>query len=295
MDISGYTQLLCLIGSPVGHSGSPAMYNYCFEKQGMDYAYLAFDIKKEETAEAIRALKLLHVKGFNVTMPCKTAAKDCCDELSQAAELIGAVNTVVNDQGRLVGHNTDGLGWVQGCRANGIEIKGKKMTIAGSGGAATAITITSALEGIREMSVFAMKDSFYSNAEATVEKIRSHVPGCRVNLYDLSDKAKFYEEIGDSELFTNATRVGMKPLDGESLIGDLHVFRKGLAVSDVVYNPQMTKLLADARAAGCRIVTGLDMLVWQGAEAFRLYTGQEMPVAEVMEGVKGGWKHGKNS
>ena len=231
----------------------------------------------------MKALRLLNVRGFNITMPCKTAALACCDELSKAAELIGAVNTVVNENGRLIGHNTDGLGWVRNCRENGFEIKGKKMTIAGSGGAATAIEITCALEGIREMSIFALKDSFFANAEATVEKIRAHVPGCTVNLYDLADKETFYKEIGSSDIFTNATRVGMKPMDDQSLVEDTGMFRKDLVVSDVVYNPRTTKLLADAKAAGCRTIPGIGMLLWQGAEAFKLYTGQEMPAKEVME------------
>lgn len=283
MEISGHTQMLCLIGSPVGHSGSPAMHNYSCQKLGIDCAYLAFDIKEEETEAAIKALRLLNVKGFNVTMPCKTAAVKYCDELSKAAELIGAINTVVNDNGRLVGHNTDGLGWVRNCRENGFEIKGKKMTIVGSGGAATAIEITSALEGIRELSIFAMKDAFFANAEATVEKIRANVPDCKVHLYDLADKERFYAEIADSDIFTNATRVGMKPMDDKSLIEDMSAFRKDLVVSDVVYNPRTTKLLADAQAAGCKTIPGVGMLLWQGAEAFHLFTGQEMPAQEVME------------
>ncbi len=283
MEISGHTQMLCLIGSPVGHSGSPAMYNYSFQKLGLDYAYLAYDIKEEETAEAVKALRLLNVKGFNITMPCKTVTLACCDELSKAAELIGAVNTVVNDNGKLIGHNTDGLGWVRNCRENGFEIKGKKMTIAGSGGAATAIEITAALEGMREISIFARKDSFFANAEATVEKIREHVPACVVNLYDLDDQDAFAKEIADSDIFTNATRVGMKPMDDQSLITDMSLFRKDLVVSDVVYNPRETKLLKDAAAAGCKTIQGIGMLLWQGAEAFKLYTGQEMPAQEVME------------
>lgn len=283
MEISGHTQMLCLIGSPVGHSGSPAMYNYTFQKLGIDCAYLAFDIKEEETEAAVKALRLLNVKGFNITMPCKTAVLKCCDELSKAAELIGAVNTVVNNNGRLIGHNTDGLGWVRNCRENGFEIKGKKMTIVGSGGAATAIEITCALEGIREMSIFAMKDAFFANAEATVEKIRANVPDCKVNLYDLADKERFYAEIADSDIFTNATRVGMKPMDDQSLIDDMSAFRKDLVVSDVVYNPRTTKLLADARAAGCKTIPGIGMLLWQGVEAFHLYTGKEMPAQEIME------------
>ena len=283
MEISGHTQMLCLIGSPVGHSGSPAMYNYSFRKLGLDYAYLAYDIKLEETEKAIEALKLLNVRGFNITMPGKTAALHCCDKLDKAAELIGAVNTVVNDGGVLTGYNTDGLGWVRNCRENGVEIAGKKLTICGSGGAATAIEITAALEGLREMSIFAIKDSFWANAEATVEKIRANVPGCVVNLYDLADKERFYAEIASSDIFANATRVGMKPMDGASLIEDMSAFRPELVVADVVYNPRKTKLLADAEAHGCKTVPGIGMLLWQGAEAFHLYTGLEMPAQEVYD------------
>ncbi len=278
MEINGHTQMLCLIGSPVGHSGSPAMYNYAFEQLGIDCAYLAFDIKEEQTEDAFRALRLLNVKGFNITMPCKTAAVKCCDGLGKEAELIGAVNTVVNENGRLIGHNTDGLGWVYNCRENGVEVAGKKMTIVGSGGAATAITITCALEGMRELSIFARKDAFFANAEETVRKIRENVPGCVVNLYDLADRERFYAEIADSDIFTNATRVGMKPMDDQSLIDDPSAFRKDLVVSDVVYNPRRTKLLAEAEAAGCKTINGEGMLLWQGVVAFKFYTGKEMPV-----------------
>ena len=283
MEISGHTRLLALIGSPVGHSGSPAMQNYSCQKMGVDGAYLAFDVKEEETRAAFEALRLLNVMGFNVTMPCKTAAAVCCDELSKAAELIGAVNTVVKDKTRFVGYNTDGYGWVRNCRENGVEMKGKKMTIAGSGGAATAIEITAALEGVQEMSIFAIRDDFWENAVKTVEKIHRNVPGCKVELYDLADKERFYHEIRESDIFTNGTRVGMKPGDGETLIEDRSIFHKGLAVTDGVYNPRETRLIVEAKEAGCRTVPGIGMLLWQGAEAFKLFTGKEMPAGEVME------------
>lgn len=284
MEISGHTRMLCLIGSPVGHSGSPAMYNYSFEKCGLDYAYLAFDIKEDETEKAINSLRLLNVRGFNITMPCKTKALACCDELSKEAELIGAVNTVVNENGKLIGYNTDGRGWVRSLKEAGVDIHGKKMTIAGSGGAATSIEITSALEGLRELTIFARKSSAsFANAEYTVEKIRSAVPECKVNLYDLADREVFAREIADSDIFTNATSVGMKPHEDQTLIDDPAMFHPGLVVSDVVYNPRKTKLLEDAEKAGCKIVPGIGMLLWQGAEAFKLYTGKEMPAHEVEE------------
>ena len=284
MEINGHTRMLCLIGSPVGHSGSPAMYNYSFEKCGLDYAYLAFDVKEDETKKAIDALRLLNVRGFNITMPCKTKALACCDELSKEAELIGAVNTVVNEDGKLIGYNTDGRGWVRSLKEAGVDIHGKKMTIAGSGGAATSIEITSALEGLRELTIFARKSSAsFTNAKHTVEKIRSAVEECKVNLYDIADREVFAREIADSDIFTNATSVGMKPHEDQTLIDDLAMFHPGLVVSDVVYNPRKTKLLEDAEKAGCKIVPGIGMLLWQGAEAFKLYTGKEMPAHEVEE------------
>lgn len=284
MEINGHTRMLCLIGSPVGHSGSPAMYNYSFEKCGLDYAYLAFDVKEDETKKAIDALRLLNVRGFNITMPCKTKALACCDELSKEAELIGAVNTVVNEDGKLIGYNTDGRGWVRSFKEAGVDIHGKKMTIAGSGGAATSIEITSALEGLRELTIFARKSSAsFANAKHTVEKIRSAVEECKVNLYDIADREVFAREIADSDIFTNATSVGMKPHEDQTLIDDPAMFHPGLVVSDVVYNPRKTKLLEDAEKAGCKIVPGIGMLLWQGAEAFKLYTGKEMPAHEVEE------------
>ena len=157
MEISGHTRLLCLIGSPVAHSGSPAMYNYSFEKLGLDYRYLAFDIKEEDTKKAIEALKMMNFRGCNITMPGKTVAASCCDELSKAAELTGAVNTIVNEDGKLVGHITDGTGWIHNCLEHGFDIHGKKLVIAGCGGAGTAIQIAAALGGAKDVVILARK------------------------------------------------------------------------------------------------------------------------------------------
>ena len=139
--ISGHTGLLALIGSPVGHSGSPAMYNYSFEKLGLDYAYVAFDIKEDKVKDAIAAMKTFNMRGCNVTMPDKVEAAKYMDELSLAAQIIGAINTIVNDNGKLTGHITDGEGFVHNLKDHGIDIKGKKITVAGGGGAATAIQV----------------------------------------------------------------------------------------------------------------------------------------------------------
>ena len=280
--ISGRTGLMALIGSPVGHSGSPAMYNYSFEKLGLDYAYLAFDVTVEEVEKAIEAVKTLRMRGCNVTMPCKTEALKYMDELSDAARITGAVNTIVNENGKLTGHMTDGQGFVDNLRDHGVEIREKKITICGGGGAATAIQVQCALEGAREISIFNIKDAFFERTLETAEKIRQEKPGCIVNVFDITDMETMREEMKTSDIFANATIVGMKPMDNDSVVKDVTMFRPGLVVTDAVYNPKETKMLREAKEAGCICINGQGMLVWQGAAAFKLYTGQEMPV----EGVK---------
>lgn len=281
--ISGHTGLLALIGSPVGHSGSPAMYNYSFEKLGLDYVYVALDIKVDEVKDAIAGMKTFKMRGGNVTMPCKTEVVKYMDELSPAAQIIGAVNTIVNDNGRLTGHITDGVGFVSNLRDHGIEIKGKKITVAGGGGAATAIQVQCALDGAREISIFNLKDAFFERTLATAEKIKQAVPGCIVNVYDIADTDKMTQEIKSSDIFANATIVGMKPMEQETVVKDQSAFFPGLVVADAVYNPVETRLLKEAKAAGCTCINGKGMLLWQGVAGFKLIMGQEMPVKEVKE------------
>lgn len=281
--ISGHTGLLGLIGSPVGHSGSPAMYNYSFQKLGLDYAYVAFDIKIEEVKDAIAAMRTFKMRGMNVTMPCKTEALKYMDELSPAARIIGAVNTIVNDNGKLTGHITDGEGFVNNLKDHGIDIKGKKITVAGGGGAATAIQVQCALDGAREISIFNIKDAFFERTLHTAEKIKKEVPGIVVNVYDIADTEKMTEEIKSSDIFANATIVGMKPMENESVVKDVKAFYPGLVVADAVYNPEETKLLKEAKEAGCTCIGGKGMLLWQGVAAFKLFTGKDMPVKEVKE------------
>ena len=281
--ISGHTGLLALIGSPVGHSGSPAMYNYSFEKLGLDYAYVAFDIKEDGVKGALDAMRLFNMRGMNVTMPDKVEAARHMDELSPAAQIIGAVNTIVNEDGKLIGHMTDGEGFVNNLKDHGVSVIGKKMVIAGGGGAATAIQVQCALDGAKEITIFNKKDSFFERTLATAEKIRAAVPECVVNVYDIDDAGKLKEELISADIFVNATIVGMKPMENQSIITDLSLLRSDLVVADIVYNPEETKLLRDAKAAGCTCVGGKGMLVWQGASAFKLYTGMDMPVEEVKE------------
>ena len=283
--INGHTKLYALIGSPVGHSGSPAMQNYSFEKLGLDCAYLAFDIPLEKTKDALDAFRTLHVGGFNVTMPCKTEVARLVEHLSPAAELIGACNTVVvEEDGTMTGHNTDGVGFVRNLKEHGVEVKGQKIVLLGTGGAATAIAVQAALDGAAEIAIFNQKDEFYANGEKTVEKLRKAVPGISsVSISDLGDTELLREAVKNADILVNATRAGMSPLEDVIPVPE-DVLRPELAVADVVYNPRETLLVRKAKEAGCRAaVGGIGMLLWQGAAAFELFTGQEMPAAEVKE------------
>jgi len=279
--IDGHTTMLGLFGSPVGHSGSPAMYNYSFEQAGINYAYLAFDIQENEMASALGKMRIFKMRGANVTMPCKKIAATLVDELTPAAKLIGAVNTITNDNGKLVGHNTDGEGYVANLRQHGVEPKDKVLTLLGAGGASTAIAVQMALDGTREIHIFNPKDNFYQNAELIAQKIMHEVPSCLVTVGDINDQAVLNESIAQSDILANATRAGMAPNVEQTNIKDVSVFRPDLVVTDTVYNPTVTKMLADAKNAGSKTIGGQGMLVWQGAAAFKLYTGQTMSVDDV--------------
>ena len=281
--ISGHTKLFALIGSPVGHSGSPAMYNYSFARTGIDAAYLAFDIPLETVKEGVEALKTLHVGGFNVTMPDKTAVAGLVDDISPAAKLIGACNTVtVAEDGKLTGHNTDGIGFVQNLREHGVQVAGKRMVVLGAGGAATAICVQAALDGAQEIVIFNRADEFYENGEKTVEKLSAAVPSCKVAIHPLEDGEALSQAVTNCGILVNATKVGMKPLDGESLV-DAKLLREDLIVADTVYNPRKTLLIKQAEQAGCTAIGGIGMLLWQGVAAFKLFTGKDMPAQEVLE------------
>lgn len=281
--ISGKTQLLGLIGSPVEHSTSPAMYNLSFQLLGLDYAYLAFDIGLEQLSTALEAAKLFNFKGLNVTMPCKIEASKWMDELSPAARIIGAVNTIVIDSGKLYGYNTDGVGYVQNLKEHNVDVKSKKITILGAGGAGTAVQVQCALDGASEISIFNPRDSFFEKAQETARRIVKEKPDCAIQVYDLADADALDAEIKSSQILINATKAGMAPDVKSTNIRKKEVFRKDLIVTDVIYNPEETLMLKEAREAGCRTIGGKGMLFQQGVEAFKLFTGRTMPLEEIRE------------
>lgn len=280
--ITGHTELIGLMAYPIRHSSSPAMQNEAFAKMGFDYAYLAFEVDADEIEDAVKAIRTLKMRGSNVSMPNKTIVGQYLDELSPAARLCGAVNTIVNDNGHLTGHITDGIGFMASLKDNNIDVIGKKMTICGCGGAATAIEIQAALDGVEEISIFNLKDGFWDRGLDTVEKINKNT-NCKAALYDLADTELLKKEMDSSYLFVNATGAGMKPLEDVSVVPDISYFRPELIVVDVPYSPLETKMRRMAKEAGCKTMNGLGMMLFQGSAAFELWTGKPMPIEYMKE------------
>lgn len=276
--ISGKTKMYGLVGSPVGHSGSPAMYNYAFEQLKIDAVYLAFDVDVDHVPNAIDAIKTFDMPGGNVTMPCKVEMSKYMDELSPAAQMVGAINTFQNKDGKLIGHITDGMGFVNNLKSNGVEVEGKHFVIIGTGGAATAIQVQVAIEGAASISIFNIKDEFFAKGEETVEKVKAQYPDLDIAIYDLLDADLLKSKIAAADILVNGTTVGMGEGNTKTPIADTSVFHENLTVADAIYNPPKTQLIKDAEAAGLKTVTGAGMLLEQGKAAFKIFTGEELPV-----------------
>lgn len=285
MSISATTALLALLAHPCRHSKSPLMHNAAFAKLGLDYVYLAFDVDEASIGDAVTAMRTFHMRGANLSMPNKVKVMEYLDEITPEAELAGAVNTIVNENGKLIGHNTDGIGWMRAVGELGVDLTGEKITLVGTGGAAKAMIAQAALDGVREISVFNRRSPRWAQAEELVEKVRAKT-GCNIHLEELNTEdnrcmLRLREEIQSSRLLANATNVGMGKLEGQTYIPDTSYFHEGLAVTDAIYNPKETALLKLAREAGCQTQNGDLMVLYQGAAAFRYWTGQEMPVQEI--------------
>ncbi len=281
-EITGKTKLTALLGSPVAHSISPQMHNEAFRQLGLDYVYLAFDVTPERLSDAVRGLKAAGIRGFNLTMPLKVHILPLLDELTPAARLAGAVNTVTVEGGRLIGHTTDGEGYMRSLAESGRQILGEKMTLLGAGGAAFAICAQAALDGVAAIDLCKRKNASWGRAEAFCRRVAEET-GCRVRLLDINDAGQLSKSIAGSAVVTNATSVGMAPDVSQSPLPDASMLREGQIVSDIIYNPRETLFLKQARERGCAVSNGLPMLLYQGAASFACWTGREMPVDVVRQ------------
>ena len=277
MEISATTRLLGILGDPVSHSISPAMHNRAFAELGLPYVYLAFKANQAELVAAVAAMRSLDALGFNVTMPNKTSVLSLLDELSPEARIIGSVNTVVNRDGKLVGYNTDGLGFVRSLEEEGIAVVGKRILMAGAGGAARSVAIQLALDGAAQLVII---NRSLEKAVEICDVVARNIPRCRIRSLELND-GNLRSSLAEADIFINATALGMHPNEELCIVSSADMLRPSLVVADFIYTPRTTALLRMAEAAGCTSINGLGMLLWQGAAAFRLWTGVDMPVESI--------------
>jgi len=278
--ISGKTRICGIIGDPVEHTMSPAIHNAAFNEMGLDYLYLPFRVRRKELGRAIDGMRALNIRGLNVTIPHKVDVIPFLDELDPLAERIGAVNTIVNDDGVLRGYNTDATGFLQALLDEGIEPEGKNVVVLGAGGASRAVSFVLAERGAHLIILNRLLELDW--AEELAGRI-SNIFGREVKALELNNE-NLAGALKGADILVNATSVGMSPNINETLVmSDL--IEPTLVVVDVVYNPIKTRLLGEAEAAGARAISGLAMLVWQGALAFEKWTGLEAPVRMMMKEV----------
>lgn len=272
MVISGKTKICALIGDPVDHSMSPAIHNIAFSEMGLDYVYVAFRVKAEDVPAAIEGMKALDIKGLSVTMPHKVAVPRLLDKLDPLAEKIGAINTIVNDGGILTGYNTDATGFLQAMLERGIDPKDKNITILGAGGASRAVSFILADRGANLTILNRLEE--FDWAIELARKI-SQTFSKSVEALELN-KENLIKALEKADILVNATSVGMSPNINVTPV-PAELLKPGIVVYDIIYNPIKTRLLKDAEAAGAEIISGVDMLVWQGVLAFEIWTGKKPP------------------
>ena len=280
MKIDGYTRLAAVVANPIKHSISPFIHNSAFEATNTNGVYLAWEVDATELAETVANIRRYQMYGINLSMPYKEQVIPYLDQLSEEARLIGAVNTVVNRDGTLIGYNTDGKGFFKSLPS--FKISRKRLVLLGAGGAAKAILAQAILDGVSQISVF-VRSSSMEKTRPYLEKIQN-ATGFRVDLFALEDVQDLQDSITKADLLVNATSVGM---DGSSQpIPTSIVLPEKLMVADVIYQPFETPFLKWARNQGNQSINGLGMLLYQAAEAFELWTGKEMPTDQIWELLK---------
>ena len=280
MKIDGYTRLAAVVANPIKHSISPFIHNSAFEATNTNGVYLAWEVDATELAETVANIRRYQMYGINLSMPYKEQVIPYLDQLSEEACLIGAVNTVVNREGTLIGYNTDGKGFFKSLPS--FKISRKRLVLLGAGGAAKAILAQAILDGVSQISVF-VRSSSIEKTRPYLEKIQN-ATGFRVDLFALEDVQNLQDSITKADLLVNATSVGM---DGSSQpIPTSIVLPEKLLVADVIYQPFETPFLKWAKEQGNQSINGLGMLLYQAAEAFELWTGKEMPTDQIWELLK---------
>ena len=276
MKPSGSTKIVRLIGYPVEHSKSPLMHNAAFQSLGLDFVYVLLSVKAPDLKEAVTGLRASNVAGANVTIPYKEEVIKYLDEITPEAMFIGAVNTIHNREGKLIGYNTDGQGFITSLLTDGkIKLEGQRVFLIGAGGAGKAVAVKLAERGVERLVI---TDKIGERTESLVSRLQENIPDCPVYAVAMASK-EFAEAISESTLLINATPVGMN--EGDPCVIDPDYLHKDLFIYDVVYNRE-TPLVGEARKRGIKALGGIGMLIHQGAASFEIWTGQKAPV-EVMK------------
>lgn len=263
-----------VIGDPIEHSLSPTLHNAAFESLKMDCVFVAFHVKTGDVKSAVRGMHGLGIGGLNVTMPHKNAVIPFLEEVDSTAKSLGSVNTILNDNGKLSGFSTDGVGALNALKKSGVKLDGKKVLLLGGGGAAKAIAYALAKE-VKELKILNRSPE---KTKALTETISREF---NKQVSDgLLEPSSIKENLQNADVLINATSVGMHPNVEHSLV-EPQLLRRDLTVMDIVYNPVKTKLAKEAEKAGAKVVSGVEMLIYQGAASFEIWTGKAAPV-EVM-------------
>jgi shikimate dehydrogenase len=274
MCISGKTRVCGVIGDPIEHTLSPTIQNAAFNHLKLDFVFLALHVTAAELENAMRGMRGLGIHGLNVTMPHKSTIINHLDTVDSAVQFLGSANTILNKDGTLSGFNTDGVGALNTLRENGINLSDKKVLLLGAGGAAKAIAFSFA----QEAGSICILNRAPEKAAVLADALNC-VFGTKVMGGALSSSA-VQDNVQDADILVNATSVGMHPQVDQSLVAPQWL-KSDLAVMDIVYNPVETKLAKDAKAAGAKVISGVEMLIYQGAASFKIWTGKSAPI-EVM-------------
>ncbi|WP_099190376.1 shikimate dehydrogenase [Tepidibacter mesophilus] len=264
--INGSTKLTCLIGRPVEHSFSPSIHNCLFEKYNINSKYMCFDVDKEDLNDAVDAIKALKMNGANVTVPHKVDIINYLDDIDINAKLIGAVNTIKNDNGRLIGYNTDGVGFVNSVIRKGYKIQDKNIMIIGAGGAARSIAVEIANNNAKSIEI---RNRTLNKAESISNIIKENFK----SIVKTGDINITKEDLANIDILINTTSLGMSPNIYQNPIDETIKVDKDILVCDIVYNPKETRFLKWAKDNDLDTLGGIDMLINQGLEAFYIWIG----------------------
>lgn len=281
MRIDGHTKLAFVLGRPVGHSLSPAMHQAAFAASGLNAVYLPWAVAPDRLAAAVQGLRAMeNLLGANVTVPHKEAVVPLLDGLTAEAEAVGAVNTLFPRNGRLLGDNTDGAGFLVALREDlGCEVRDLTAAILGAGGAARAVAMSLARAGARQL---VLLNRSVNRAKHLADLVTAQYPGCQVAAQPLHSTWRI-ADVAEIRLLVNTTSVGLQPSDPP--LFDYASLSAATMVCDLIYNPPETLLLRAARAHGCPVGNGLPMLVYQGGLAFERWTGNPAPIQTMRKAV----------